>query len=125
MMRAKLSLWFPPLFLMGLIFTLSSFPTLPIPKLPIPLLDKLAHALVYGLLGFLLCRASHLGWKWTWKSAALFAVVVSSSYGIADEWHQSFTPGRFVEAADWIADTVGAALAQIPGYFLYGKQRKF
>jgi VanZ family protein len=48
---------------------------------------------------------------------------VVSAYGLFDEWHQSFTPGRFVEAADWVADTAGAAMA-IVLYRSWGAYRR-
>lgn len=98
---------------MALIFVLSSI-RLSLPKIPLIPSDKVAHLLVYGVLGFLLGRAAGRSWGWSWKRAAFFAVVVSSAYGASDEWHQSFVPGRSVEAADWATDTIGAALAQIP-----------
>ena len=31
-----------------------------------------------------------------------------SLFGVADEFRQSFTPGRSVEFADWVADSLGA-----------------
>ena len=68
-------------------------------------IDKVAHFGVYGLLATLLCRLGR-GWR-----AAGCALLATSLYGISDEWHQSFTPGRSVEVADWAADTTGAALA--------------
>jgi VanZ family protein len=43
--------------------------------------------------------------------SAWIALVLVSAYGMSDEWHQSFTPGRSVELADWLADTSGAAMA--------------
>ncbi|MCX6954305.1 MAG: VanZ family protein [Verrucomicrobia bacterium] len=60
---------------------------------------------MYGLLGTLLCR---IGRDWR---AGLWAVLAASAYGVSDEFHQSFVPGRSVEVADWMADTLGAALA--------------
>jgi VanZ family protein len=69
-------------------------------------IDKVAHFAVYGLLATLLCRLGRRGWR-----TAGWALLAASLYGITDEWHQSFTPGRSVEVADWLADTTGAALA--------------
>lgn len=69
-------------------------------------IDKVAHFSVYGLLATLLCRLGRRGWR-----TAVCALLAASLYGISDEWHQSFTPGRSVEVADWVADTSGAALA--------------
>jgi VanZ family protein len=101
---------------MALIFILSSG-ALPSFRISIPHFDKIAHLAVYGVLGFLLGRAAAWTWGWSWVRAAWFAVVIASLYGITDEAHQSHVPGRSVEIADWLADTVGAALAQIPLFF--------
>jgi VanZ family protein len=66
--------------------------------------DKVAHALVFGLLGTLVARTQSRRRWW-------IGIVVASGYGLFDEWWQSMTPGRSVEVADWVADTAGAALA--------------
>lgn len=71
----------------------------------IPGLDKVTHFAVYGLLATLVVR---LGKS---PRSAWIAFAIVSVYGMTDEWHQSFTPGRDVEFADWVADTLGAALA--------------
>jgi VanZ family protein len=68
--------------------------------------DKFAHFAVYGLLGTLVCRTGHLGWR-----TALGAWLVVAAYGASDEWHQSFVPGRASDVGDWIADTLGATVA--------------
>ena len=67
-------------------------------------IDNVAHFAVFGLLGTLVAR-TQLRRRW-W-----LGVAVASLYGAFDEVRQSFTPGRFVEVADWIADTAGAATA--------------
>ena len=41
----------------------------------------------------------------------LIAVLFVSLFGITDELHQGSTPGRSVEVADWVADTLGAITA--------------
>ena len=71
--------------------------------------NLLAHAAAFGILGGLL-RLGLSG-----RRATLAAVALVSGAGAMDEWHQSFTPGRHVEVADWLVDTIagagGAALA--------------
>jgi hypothetical protein len=37
-------------------------------------------------------------------------VVVCMGYGLSDEWHQSFVPGRYFSVADLEADAIGVAL---------------
>lgn len=72
-------------------------------------LDKFAHFSVFGLLATHVLRC---GWVWRRGAArAWLAIAAVSLFGLTDEWHQSFTPGRSVEWEDWIADTSGAALA--------------
>jgi VanZ family protein len=70
--------------------------------------DKIVHFSVYGLLGTLVVRA----WG---RRRAVWAVVAVSAFGASDEVHQAFTPGRSMEFADWVADTLGAVVA-VCGY---------
>ena len=67
--------------------------------------DKAAHFSIYGLLATLVARAGFPERRRWW------AILIVSLFGLTDEWHQSFTPGRSVEIADWVADTLGAILA--------------
>jgi VanZ family protein len=66
--------------------------------------DKAAHFSVFGLMATLVLRPFRGGHAW-------WAVVIVSIFGVSDELRQSLTPGRSMELADWIADTVGAAVA--------------
>lgn len=64
--------------------------------------------LVFGVLLFLAARQ-------TWPSAktaqlVLIAIALASLYAVTDEFHQSFVPGRLCDPADWLTDTLGAAL---------------
>ncbi|MFQ5875401.1 MAG: VanZ family protein [Dehalococcoidia bacterium] len=92
----------------GLIFFLSSLPS---KGVPLPHLfwgaDKILHALGYALLSFLLAWALGL----EKRTGALIAIALASFYGVTDEVHQAFVPGREASAWDWFADTVGASLA--------------
>jgi VanZ family protein len=102
--------WLPVVALCTFIFVQSAFPSPDV--LPgWPFSDKFAHAGAYGLLAFLLGRAfSTVGrlqrnpvWLWA------LSVVLSTLYGLSDEWHQSFVAARTADAADLLADAVGAA----------------
>lgn len=66
--------------------------------------DKVAH---FGAFGLLATAAYRL----VSRRAGVWVVLAVSLFGASDEWHQSFTAGRSVELADWIADTSGAAVA--------------
>jgi VanZ family protein len=67
--------------------------------------DKAAHFAIYGLLATLVARNGFV------PGRAWVPIVAVSLFGLTDEWHQSFTPGRSVDLVDWLADTVGAAVA--------------
>jgi VanZ family protein len=103
-----LFVWGPVVLQMALIFAASS--TSDPDPLPGRFLDKVAHLAVYAILGGLIARALSGGRfaAATWRHAAV-AVVLSTLYGISDEWHQRFVPGRTPDAMDVVADAVGAA----------------
>jgi VanZ family protein len=73
--------------------------------------DWASHGLAYALLG-LLCHRALRGRP----RAALLAVALSTAYGITDEVHQSFVPGRHAEWADVAKDFGGSLI----GATLYG-----
>src|SRR5688572_23061678 len=96
--------WIWPLLLAALIFGVSGGSEVAEPG--IPHLDKVAHFCVYGLLGTLLVRTGVGG-----RRGPMIALIIASLYGVTDEIHQSFVPGRSMEFADWVADTAGAGVA--------------
>ena len=105
-----LALWVPVAAYMGVIFGLSS--TASLPALPAGISDKLAHTLVYSGLGALLVRALARGrWPRVTPLVLLGAVVVTVLYGVTDEVHQRFVPGRQFDLQDLVADGVGAGAA--------------
>ncbi|MEQ1559134.1 MAG: VanZ family protein [Methyloglobulus sp.] len=93
----------------ALIFWLSSQSFLPTPHL-FPFEDKIHHFGAYFMMGILAWRNfSHY-----LKSPVLLAIVslvFCSLYGVSDEWHQSFVPGRACDILDWVADSTGAGVA--------------
>jgi VanZ family protein len=81
----------------------------PLPALTTHVWDKFLHAVEYGGLGLLLCRAM-AGEGLGLIRACMLAVLVSSAYGATDEWHQSFVPSRSSDIHDWYTDNLGASL---------------
>ena len=70
---------------------------------------SLAHFVEYAVLGALLLLAMpRSARRW---AALTAAVAIASLYGITDEFHQSFVPGRVPDIADWAVDTAGALTA--------------
>ncbi|HET7753857.1 MAG TPA: VanZ family protein [Anaeromyxobacteraceae bacterium] len=105
-----LSLWLPPVLYLAAIFVISSEPQPFIaPPAWIWESDKIAHFGAYAVLGALLCRA-YLGSGLAGSAAFWLALLTASLYGASDEWHQSFVPNRSADPADWLADSIGAAL---------------
>ncbi|WP_193771115.1 VanZ family protein [Candidatus Magnetaquicoccus inordinatus] len=97
-----------PLLLLGysaLIYSLSSAPIL-LPGPGFPLKDKLLHFLGYALLAALAWQS---GRSWQLRASSWYAWGYAALYGISDEWHQYYVPGRSAEVADWLADSLGAA----------------
>jgi hypothetical protein len=118
LLRLRCSLWLPPFIYMAAIFYFSSQSD-PLPAVTAHVWDKMLHTIEYGGLGLLLCRAL-IGEGFSWKRAALLAVVLTAAYGSTDEWHQLFTPGRSSDVQDLAADTIGGAA----GCIAYAVARK-
>lgn len=100
--------WAPAVLWAALQLALTSIPN---PGVPSELrhLDKVTHAALYAVLATLVVRALPPERR-TPPTLALVLVGISA-FGWADEWHQQFIPGRGREIADWLADSVGGALA--------------
>ena len=103
----SLSVWGPvALYLCGITW-LSHQPSL---RIPGDLPDWLMHGLEYaGLAGLLfrgLVRSGGSG-----PAVWLAALAGCAAFGLIDEFHQSFVPGRDASLHDVMADTIGAALA--------------
>lgn len=76
--------------------------------------DKVAHLVLYGVLGALVSIGLHRAPRRypDWVMAygpVLFAVL----YGVSDEFHQYFVPLRTPSLLDLVADGVGATLAHM------------
>lgn len=94
------------------IFLASSFPTIPVPKLNIRFEDKWHHLVVYAIFAFLIARAFFYQSREhrLKKHYFIATILVGSLYGLSDEYHQSFVPGRFSDGMDVIADVLGVCI---------------
>src|SRR5687767_12001902 len=81
----------------------------PVVVIPFGAPDYAAHAINYAVLGVLLIWA-RAGGDWSAMTIPLIAsaVVLTVLLGIADEFHQSFIPGRDASLHDVLADAAGA-----------------
>ncbi len=112
--------WGPVIIWAGLIFLISSFPTLPHVGFIWWdfVLKKSAHIIEYIIFYFLLIRALNptsakqiLPTKInpeTWT----FALIIAILYACSDEIHQSFVPGRTCKVTDVGFDTFGMLISQ-------------
>jgi VanZ family protein len=101
------SLWLPVAAYMAMLFWFSSQPTLP--PLPGQLSPYYAHATAYCGLSLLIVRAlagADLR-RVTWLIAA-GAATMAALYGVSDEYHQRFVPGRTFDVLDMAANGIGA-----------------
>ncbi len=109
---------------MGLIFFLSSRQARELPQFSWMQFDKVLHALEYGGLGFLLM----LGLRRVIQRPAVAVCVAAGlglAYGVGDEFHQSFVPGRQGnDPGDMTADLIGATLGAISFVVLMRLLRK-
>jgi VanZ family protein len=103
----------PAIAWMALIFALSSQDGVPQPRgLSSVMLPIVAHLALYGVLAILLLRVFQRGGRPT-RSAMVAAVVAAALYGVTDEFHQSYVPGRDSSVFDLFVNTVGATIAVI------------
>ena len=107
-----------PLVYMAVLYWISSLPGSPRPDDPT----------LYGLFQWMppsVQNALHvpafavLAWTWRWaldawlrepNARTICAFIISSAYGVFDEWHQSFVPGRYASLTDVTLDVAGAAI---------------
>jgi VanZ family protein len=108
----RLLAWLPAAAWAGVIFYLSSRPRLPAPD--VAGIDKVAHFGAYALLASLLIFATERS-----RLPLAAAVVLGLLYGVSDELHQMFVPGRAPDVLDWFADAAGVAAAT----FVYVRRR--
>ena len=110
------------------IFVLSSIPSLSPPNLGIEWQDKIYHFIFYMAYAIFLARAFYFqnySFKVKqkfWLHTLLFGVL----YGISDEIHQYFVPGRYMEFADGLADSLGVIVGVTLFYcrdFLFWKRQ--
>ena len=89
-----------------MLFGFSSLSTLPSPPGDLSFYD--VHVAAYAGLAVLTARATGRGLRDVSWRAAVGAMLISSLYGVTDEYHQLFVPGRSFDVLDMLADTIGS-----------------
>lgn len=104
----RAGLWLPVVAYMAMLFGFSSLSTLPAP--PGNLSFYNVHIAAYAGLGALTARALGGGFRRVSWRDVLWAIVISTLYGVSDEYHQHFVPGRTFDVFDMAADCAGSAI---------------
>ncbi len=104
-----------------LIFTLSSIPHITPPGfMAFDNSDKIMHLGIYMPLGFFLLHALETKPGRFLKFNLNHACLLGILYGLSDEIHQIFVPGRYFDLADLLADGFGVFLG-CASYLLFRK----
>lgn len=103
------------------IFILTSLPSDQLPSVEIG--DKVNHFLAFFVLAFFLNLTMKYQTKYPSlkESGLLITLIIASFYGLLDELHQLFIPGRSAEVLDWIADSIGAFAGTFSAEFIFRK----
>jgi VanZ family protein len=102
----------PVILVMGIIFFLSHQQGDDVRLPRVPGIDKLVHALAYGVLaGTAIFAFPPATRRRRTLPVGLAVIAFCILHGMADEFHQSFIPGRSASAGDLIADSIGSVLA--------------
>lgn len=104
-----------------LIWTLSSLPAKEIPVVSILGFDKVEHIGIYCILMILVAyglkgKSLPMGSK-----ALIFSLFILSA--AADEYHQTYIPGRSVSVYDLMANSIGITLGTLFGNWLYDRRK--
>ncbi|MDD5541338.1 MAG: VanZ family protein, partial [Candidatus Marinimicrobia bacterium] len=84
--------------------------------------DKLVHLLEYAVFGILLMLAFRSDQiDQPMRRANLQTIIVGILYGLSDEIHQFFIPGRISSIEDFVADALGILL----GVWLFNRLKIF
>jgi VanZ family protein len=101
-------LWLPAVAWAVVIFGFSSLRASQVPS-GLSVQGHVGEYFIFGALLTLPLLRVWRGRKSGFLVAVLLATVIASAYGVTDELHQKFVPGRTPDPVDWADDTAGAA----------------
>lgn len=89
----------------------------------IPNFDKAVHFGLYGVEAFFLYQAVRWAGRAAFSLARVLVIVgVMAVWGMADEVHQYWIPGRSMEGSDVAADVAGAAMGALAASYVTGRR---
>ena len=117
-MKKLLLYWIPLIIYLVLIFYFSSLPRIELVEVipQIILKDKLLHVIEYSILSILFYRTFNQ-YKNIKAITVQLAITFTIIYGLTDEFHQLFVPGRFFSIIDLLADSIGSCSVLIVNFF--------
>ena len=105
-------MWLPVIAYMAMLFGLSSISKLPEPPGQISFYE--VHVAAYVVLALLTSRALAKGrLRNVTARVAWGAILISALYGVSDEYHQRFVPGREFDVFDMVADAIGSVIGAV------------
>ena len=82
-------------------------PTVEIPDIGIDARDKIAHVLVFGFWGVLMCRSASKYEINRLPYAVKVTIIVGTLFAVIDESMQMIIPGRYCTIYDGLANFIG------------------
>ena len=100
--------YLPVIVYAAVIFIFSCFHTVPLPTIDKLSTDKIYHAIEYSIFGYLIIRLVNFKLRGNkiWL-VIVISILFGALYGISDEIHQYYVPGRYFSYWDMAADAAG------------------
>jgi VanZ family protein len=108
---------------LAVMLTLNSLPGSALPQWPLPHLDKIVHGSEYALFTVLLFRLFFFVKHTRFGMGGWLALGIAMGYGVLDEVHQIWIPGRSCNLADYLADFTGILLGVAVATLAYRRWR--
>lgn len=102
----KIISWTATILYAGMIFYMSSQTWSGVPLFPFA--DKIIHFFVYAILAGLLRHSFSTTSSKGSRYLFIYAAAIATFYGVTDELHQYFVPGRNCDFWDLLTDAIGS-----------------
>jgi hypothetical protein len=110
--RWRLLFSIPSIILTIAIFIISDMPQPLLMDLGLDFGDKILHFIAYFGYGICLSAFYTVNFQvWSKKATVLGILIFGAIFGMSDEFHQYFVPGRDCDFFDWLADFLGIIIS--------------